>query len=89
MNQQSYKFDSVTLHKIGRSALIALVGIILTSGTFLGQELINYLANGDAIDWNTMLIMSLSAIGAWMTNTLKEWIQGGEEEEDLPLISNK
>ena len=87
--QKSYRFDAVTLRKIGRSLLVSLAGIFLTSGTFLGQELLNFLANGDGIDWNTALIMSLSAMGAWLANTLKEWIQGEEEDVKEPIISNK
>ena len=86
--QKSYRFDAVTLRKIGRSALIALAGILLTAGTFLGEELLYYLKNGDATDWNTALMMSLSAMGAWLANALKEYIQG-EEEVKGPIISNK
>ena len=74
--QLKQQFDSVTLQKIKKSATIAIVGIVLTAGSTLGASLLDYIASGTAIDWKTPLIMSLSALGAFIYNTLSEWLRG-------------
>lgn len=61
--------------KIFKSFLISLAGIALTAGAYLGNEAIEYLKVGDPIDFKTALVMSLSALGAWGANTVREWLK--------------
>jgi hypothetical protein len=74
--QQRAQFDSETIEKIKKSFVITMVGIVLTAGSYLGGNFLNWIAYGDVIDWRTPLIMSLSALGAFIYNTLTEWMNG-------------
>jgi hypothetical protein len=76
MEQIRGQFDSITLSKIKKSLVITLVGIALTSGSMLGAGLLDWIAYGTPIDWRTPLIAALSACGAFVYNTLREWTTG-------------
>lgn len=76
MEQIKGQFDSVTIAKIKKSLVITLVGIVLTAGSTLGANFLNWIAYGEVIDWKTPLIMSLSALGAFVYNTAREWMAG-------------
>jgi len=66
--------------KVIKSLLISLAGIALTAGTYLGNEVIDYLSTGNPVDFKTALIMSLSAIGAWVANTIREYVKFAKKE---------
>lgn len=85
--QKRFVFDSDTIEKVKKSFLISLTGVLLTAGAFLGQELVEFITNGDPIDYRTALVMSMSAAGAWIANTLREWLK--EEEVKVPKDSDK
>lgn len=70
------QLDAVTIGKIKKSLVITLVGIVLTAGSFLGAQFLDWILLGTVIDWKTPLVMSLSAIGAFIYNTLSEWLAG-------------
>jgi len=69
--QQKYKFDKVTLIKIGKGALIAVTG---TLGLFILKWV-------GAIDFGSTLTPFIGALIPIVTNIIREWIKGAEEPD--------
>lgn len=80
MRQRAYSFDQVTVEKIKRSALIACVGILVTVGPAALIELSDVIERNDPFDWRKLILISLSAFGAWLFNVGRQWRAGQPKE---------
>jgi len=60
--------------KIIRSAWIAIGGVIITAFPLLTAETVDWILNGDVIDWRTPLAMAITAVGTWAVNTARLYI---------------
>jgi hypothetical protein len=69
MNQIKFKFDSVTLQKIGKGAIIALTG---TLALYILKAL-------GTIDFGSALTPIIAAFIPILVNAIKEWMNGETE----------
>lgn len=70
MKQKAWSFDTVTLIKIGKSALLVLGGTALT---FLADNLLQIVgAFNLEKDWAVILVGFMT----WLINTVREYIKG-------------
>lgn len=76
--QTPFSLDETTVKKILKSFVIALIGVAGSSGLYLVNELQDFLLNQSPVDWQTPIVMSASALVAWLGNSLREWASGEE-----------
>lgn len=80
--QIAKSLDPITMVKIMRSAEIAASGIVLIVGPLFGYQLIHWLDTGEPIQWRHLASLSLTAIGAWIINSLRQW-QAGKQQDTI------
>lgn len=71
--QIAFKLDPVTVAKIKKSALIALVGLLTAVLPMLQQDILKYLAD------KPYLVALITSVGSWVYNALKEWSAGQQQ----------
>lgn len=71
--QKAFRFDSETLKKITRSAILSAVG------AFAAYLLTNLGVVIDAITENPQVAILLTSVVTWLLNTIREWSKGAKQ----------
>lgn len=80
--QIAKQFDPETIRKIWKSAEIASAGFLAGAVPLFILEMKDFILSGDPIDYRIPVAAGITAVGAWLYNTIQQWLKG---KTDIPL----